>query len=176
MAHPRKLIRTAFADRLKTQLDGGGYRTRAENRVYKSRLAPVSEEELKEDGPAILVYARMEKTDKDKDYGIEGDATFVERELTLVTEAMLLAGDEVDDALDDIAEEMEAAISDFMIPGFESAVIHLRESDIDVITEQMKRPVGAIGLVWTIKYRTNWRPRATANDLDADMQAFLAGK
>ncbi|WP_316205996.1 hypothetical protein [Bradyrhizobium sp. SZCCHNR3058] len=169
MAHPRKLIRAAFADRLKT-------RTRAESRVYKSRLAPVSEEELKEDGPAILVYARMEKADKDKDYGVEGDATYVERELTLVTEAMLVAGDEVDDALDDMAEEMEAAIQDFIVPGFESAVIRLRESDIDVVTEQVKRPIGAIGLVWQIKYWTNWRPRSTANDLGADMEAFLRGE
>ncbi len=169
MAHPRKQIRAAFAERLKG-------RTRADGRVYKSRLAPVSEEELKEDGPAILVYARMEKADKDDDYGVEGDATTVERHLTLVTEAMLVAGDEVDDALDDIAEEMEAAISDFIIPGFESAVVRLRESDIDLVTDQVKRPIGAIGLVWQIRYRTDWRPRATANNLDADMQAFLRGE
>jgi hypothetical protein len=176
MAHPRKLIRAAFTNRLKSSTASGGYRTRAQNRVYKSRLAPVSEEELKEDGPAILVYARMEKTDKDKDYGIDGDASRVERELTLVTEAMLVAGDEVDDALDDLAEEIEAAISDFMIPGFESARIRLTESDIDLVTEQVKRPVGAIGLVWHIVYRTDWRARATANELDASMQDFLAGK
>ncbi|WP_316233656.1 hypothetical protein [Bradyrhizobium sp. SZCCHNPS2010] len=63
---------------------------------------------------------------------------------------------------------MEAAIQDFIVPGFESAVIRLRESDIDVVTEQVKRPIGAIGLVWQIKYWTNWRPRSTANDLGAD--------
>ncbi|BAM87682.1 hypothetical protein S58_16740 [Bradyrhizobium oligotrophicum S58] len=175
MAHPRKLIRAAFVDRLKTALDDGSYRTRAQGRVYKSRLAPISEEELKEDGPAILVYARMEETSKPQDYGVEGDATHVERNLTLVTEAMLLAGNEVDDALDDMAEAMEAAIDGFMIPGFESAQIRLMESDIDVVTEQVKRPVGAIGLIWNIRYRTNWRARASASDQDA-IEAFLRGE
>ncbi|MGJ4995733.1 MULTISPECIES: hypothetical protein [unclassified Bradyrhizobium] len=175
MAHPRKLIRVSFVDRLKNSLPDGSFRTRAQSRVYKSRLAPISEEELKEDGPAILVYARMEETGKPQDYGVEGDATHVERNLTLVTEAMLLAGSEVDDALDDMAEEIEAAIDGFMIPGFESAQIRLIESDIDVVTEQVKRPIGAIGLVWNIKYRTNWRARASANDPDA-LEAFLRGE
>lgn len=175
MPHPRKRIRQAFCNRLAEQV-GDSYRTRAQTRVYGSRLAPVSEEELKEDGPAILVYARMEKYNAEKSYGVEGDATYLERELTIVTEAMLLAGTTVDDALDDIAEEMEAAFEGFVIPGFESARIRLTESDIDVITDQVKRPVGAIGLVWQVIYRTEWRPRATADDIDADMADFLAGK
>ncbi len=177
MAHPRKLIRKAFKDRLATALTDGSFRTRAEGRVYNSRLQPVTEEELKEDGPAILVYARMDKTDKEKDYGPEGDNSVVERELLLVTEAMLVANAlTVDDDLDDMAEEMEAAIQDFMIPGFESAQIRLIEADIDVVTEQVKRPIGAIGLTWKIKYWTTWRPRATANDQNAAMADFLAGR
>lgn len=175
MAHPRKRIRDAFRARLADSVDGE-YRTAAQSRVFASRMAPVSEEELKEDGPAILVYARMEKYNPEKDYGVEGDATYIERELTLVTEAMLLGGDTVDDKLDDIAEQMEAAFEGFVIPGFESARMRLLESDIDVITEQVKRPIGAIGLVWQVIYRTAWRPRATADNLDADMADFLAGR
>lgn len=175
MAHPRKLIREAFRARFAESVDGA-YRTSAEGRVHGSRLAPISEEELKEDGPAILVYARMEKYNPDKDYGPEGDATYIERELTIVSEAMVLGGDTVDDKLDDMAEQMEAAIEGFVIPGFESARIRLVESDIDVITESVKRPIGAIGLVWQVIYRTAWRPRATANDIDASMADFLAGK
>jgi hypothetical protein len=160
MAHPRKQIRTAFKNRLAVALADGGFRTRAQGRIYASRLQPVNEEELKEDGPAILIYARMEKTDKDSDYGVEGDNSLVERELTLVTEAMTIANAlTVDDDLDDMAEEIETAIQDFIIPGFESARIRLIESDIDVVTEQVKRPIGAIGLVWQIKYWT-----ATARD------------
>jgi hypothetical protein len=168
MAHPRKLIRLAFKDRLALPLPDSSFRTAAGSRVYASRLAPVSEDELKEDGPAILVYARMEKYNADKDYGVEGIATNVERELTLVTEAMTLGGETVDDKLDDMAEEMEAALSDFEIPGFETARIRLIESDIDVITEQVKRPVGAIGLVWQIKYRTAWRARSNVDAPDYD--------
>lgn len=102
MAHPRKRIREAFRARLADSVDGE-YRTAAQSRVYASRMAPVNEEELKEDGPAILVYARMEKYNPEKDYGVEGDATYIEREVTLVTEAMLLGGETVDDKLDDIA-------------------------------------------------------------------------
>ncbi|MGX9427986.1 hypothetical protein [Bradyrhizobium sp. LeoA1S1] len=175
MAHPRKLIREAFRARLAENVDGS-YRTAAQGRVYASRMAPVNEEELKEDGAAILVYARMEKYNPEKDYGVEGDATYIERELTIVTEAMLLGGETVDDKLDDIAEQMEAAVEGFVIPGFESARIRLTESDIDVITEQVKRPIGAIGLVWQVIYRTKWRPRATAENYDAAMADFLAGK
>jgi len=177
MAHPRRLIRTAFRDLLATPSAGGEFHTRAQGRVYASRLQPVTEEELKEDGPAILVYARMDKTDKDSDYGPDGDNSLVERELILVTEGMMVANSlTVDDDLDDFAQEMETAIQDFMIPGLESAVIRLIEADIDVVTEQVKRPIGAIGLVWKVRYWTAWRPRATANDPDAAMADFLAGR
>jgi hypothetical protein len=176
MAHPRKVIRQAVRDRLAQTVAPGVYRTAAQNRVYASRLAPVSEEELREDGPAILIYARMEKSHAEKDYGIQGDATTVERELLLVTEAMLLGGDTVDDRLDDIAEEMEAAFNDFVIPGCESARIRLIESDIDLVTENVKRPIGCIGLVWQINYRTEWRARSNIDNFDQSMADFLAGR
>lgn len=175
MINPRKLIRQAFVGRLKTPLEGGGYRTAAQGRIYDSRLTPISEEELQEDGPAILVYSRMEKYHADKDYGPEGHATTLCRELHLVTEAMVTGGSKVDDVLDDIAQEMEEALSDFDIPGFESARIRLTQSDIDVITEQVKRPIGAIGLVWEIIYRTTWRPRSSIDNIDQSIADFLAG-
>jgi hypothetical protein len=176
MAHPRKRIRTAFKTRLASVLADGAYWTRAQGRVHTSRIQPVHVDELHEDGPVVLIYSRMEKTDKDENYGTEGDATYVERKILMVTEGMLIANElTVDDDLDDFAQEMEDAVAGFTIPGYESARIRLLETDIDVITEQVERPVGAIGLTWEIIYRTEWRPRASANNIDA-VQDWLDGK
>jgi hypothetical protein len=173
--HPRKIIRQAFKDRLIKPRADGTFRTRAENRIFPSRMASVTHDELKEDGPCILIYARMEKQHADKDFGPQGDATYIERELILVTEAMLLANDDIDDKLDDIAIEIEAAINDFVVPGVENARIRLIESDIDMVHENVMQPIGCIGLVWQINYRTEWRARPGIDNIAQPIDAFLAG-
>lgn len=151
--HPRTLIRNAFADRLKTAVDGV-FPTAAAARVYPSRTAPVLARgaEL----PAIMVYARDERINAESGYNTEAEDGWSERTLTLETVGVVI-GEEVDSKLDDLALEMEAALESFVIEGKESARIRLVESDIDVVTENTTRPVGLITLVWKVEYRHDWR-------------------
>jgi len=149
--HPRRVIREAFRARLIAAATG------AAERVYNSRIAPIGDDA--DELPAILIYAREEKIDPQKGFGIEGEDTYTERELRLVTEAIVRGGETVDDRLDDLAEQMEAALDDWDVPGFESARVRLIESDIDIVTEHVRFPIGAIGLLWLVTYRAKWRPR-----------------
>ncbi|WP_311276167.1 hypothetical protein [Methylobacterium sp. WCS2018Hpa-22] len=157
MTHPRKVIRKAFTERLRTPVDGV-YRTAAGSRIFPSRIAPVAlddDDEL----PAILIYTRTEDRDPEKDYGAEAEDTFARAKLKIVVEALVRGGETVDDKLDDIAEQIEAALEDWDIPGFEAACVRLGDTDVDVITEGVRRPVGAIGLTWHVTYDRPWRVR-----------------
>jgi hypothetical protein len=176
MASARKAIRHAFCDRLATPLPDGTFRTQAQARIHPSVVTPIDSEELAEDGPQILIYSRMEKSDPAKDFGIQGDATWFERHLVIIAEVFAVGNDNVDDLLDDIAEEIEQAFSAFLIPGHESAKIRLSETDHDVITDQVKQPIWSVGLSWLVTYRSPWRPRATADDGKSTIDAWLNGQ
>lgn len=152
MTHPRTLIRRAVTARL---VASG---TAAADRVYASRLAPIDTDD-NDELPAILVYARDDRRDPKTDYGIDAEDSRVTSHLYLVTEAVIRANDDVDDKVDDLAEEIEAALDDWEIPGFEGATIRLEDTDIDVVKEQVRRPVAAIGLTWVISYDRPWRVR-----------------
>jgi hypothetical protein len=146
--HPRKAIRKAFEARLKSQ------DTAAQTRVYSGRVAPVSEEELYEDGPAILIYTREQKS---YEYAVDGEDSQFKSCLYIVTEGMVAGGETVDDALDDLAEQIEAAFDNWDIPGHESAKIRMHESAIDLVTETFRRPIGAVGITWEITFMSPWR-------------------
>lgn len=144
----RKAIRAAFKTRLLGQ-------TRAQARVFTSRFAPINPDDP-QDLPAILIYGREEK---DYEHAVENEDTWKRRNLYVVTEAMMRAGDDVDDKLDDFAAEFETLIDDWVIPGFESADVRLFHTEIDITTESFKFPVGVVGLTWHVAYRTPWRVR-----------------
>ena len=152
MTHPRTLIRRAFLERLKAAGTDAG------TRVYASRVAPIDMDDPSE-LPCILIYARDDKRNPDTDYGPEGEDSWVRSQLHLVVEGMAKANREVDNVLDALAEQIEAALDDWDIPGFEGACVRLAETDIDVITEGMRVPFGAIGLVWRVDYMRPWRVR-----------------
>jgi hypothetical protein len=152
MTAARKAIRAAFKTRLATPDDHGVYPTPAEDRVYTSRIAPITDDDL----PAIMIYAREEKG---YSTAVDGEDGWMKRELHLVVDSMVKGGESVDDALDDMAEVVESLLTDWEIPGFESANIVLHESDIDLVTEGVRRPIGTIGLTFVVTYRTPWRVR-----------------
>lgn len=164
--HPRRAIREAFRTRLIASVTG------AESRVYNSRIAPIGD---KDDIPAILIYARDEKIDAEKGFAVTGEGGYTERVLRLVTEGIVRGGETVDDALDDLAEQMEAALDDWDVPGFESARVRLIETDIDVVTDAVKFPLGAVGLLWQIKYRALWRPSPPEGPLPDTVDRILWG-
>ena len=167
MTHPRKAIRNAVRDRLGTANAAGVFPTAAKDTVFASRIAPVTDD----DYPAILIYSR-----EDKNYSEPIDEAMAWRKSTLmlVVQGMVRALDNVDDKLDDLSEEIETAIDGWAIPGFESAEITLIESDVDVVTEGVRKPIGAIGLTYSIVYRAP-RERSPSTTAADDTEAFLNG-
>ncbi|GJD31497.1 hypothetical protein PMNALOAF_2756 [Methylobacterium adhaesivum] len=167
MTHPRKLLRHAIRNRLKTAV-GGTYPTAADDKVFASRIAPIADD----DYPAILIYTREEK-----DYSEPIDDSLAWRKATLsvVIEGLLRAGESVDDKLDDLAEQIEGALDGWSIPGFEGANMTLHETDIDLVTENVRKPVGAIGLTYAVTYRARKIVQAAGripNDVDAILNGY----
>lgn len=147
--HPRKAIRLAICDRLKG-------RTAARGRVYASQVAPVDtgdDDEL----PAILVYSRVDKLDPDTSYGADGTLSHAQSDLRVVVAGLVRGGETVDDDLDDLAGEIEAALDDWDIPGFENARLRLGDTEIDVVAEGVERPIGVVDMLWQVKYFRPWR-------------------
>jgi hypothetical protein len=175
MASARKLIRKAFVDRLATPGADGSYLTGSQGRVASSVVAPTDADELAEDGPQTIIYTRMEKSDPHKDFPAQGDGAWFYRHLNVIIETFTVGSENIDDTLDDIAQEIEDAFGDWLIPGFESATMRLIETDHDVITEQVSRPIWAVGLTWLVTYKSPWRPRANIDNYDQTTADFLAG-
>lgn len=146
MTHPRKLIRKAIRDRLGVAREDGTFPTMAGESVFASRIANVTDDEY----PAILIYTREEGK-----YSEPVDDSLLWRKATLsvVIEGLVRAGETVDDKLDDLAEQVEDALDGWTIPGFESANLTLTGTDIDLVTENVRRPIGAVGLSFDVTYR-----------------------
>jgi len=162
--HGRKAIREAFRQRLIG-------RTAAEDRVFASRLAPIRVGMLEDEGPALLIYVRGETIDP-ADYSITGEDGVARRRLEVTIEGVAIGSQTVDDVLDDLANEIEAALEDWDIPGYEAADPRLVESEIDV-SEAFERPVGSCALTYVLNYYTPFRvrdPGTTPDDLFAEIQ------
>ena len=148
--HRRTEIRGAVAAALLNQTD-------AQDRVYKSRLAPITTDSLKEDGPALMVYVRSEKIDAEA-YPVSGAEGAVERVLMFTVEAVVRASEDVDDQLDAMGLQVEAILEDFEVPGFGVAEARLMQTEID-ISDAFDVPTGSIALTYAFKYQTAYRDR-----------------
>src|SRR5882724_2800579 len=101
MAHPRKLIRHAAVATLVAANTAAGARVKA------TRVEPNKKSEL----PALAVYTLGEQTDKDSEM-------FAPRELTRDLKLEITGwvshtdADPADDKMDDLAEQIEAAMDD----------------------------------------------------------------
>lgn len=96
MAHQRKLIRQAV-----TALLIGA--TAAGARVFPSRVLPLRTPEL----PTIAVYTADESVEEGSRQSAPRE---LERLVSVVVEAWVAPADDVDDAMDDIAEQIEVAL------------------------------------------------------------------
>lgn len=138
MAHQRKLIREAVIARLK---QAG---TAAEDRIFGSRVRSIKEKEL----PCILVYTKQESAE----VSIEAPREF-KRDLTVTLE-LIVQGDtetDVDDALDDLAEQVEYAIFREETFGGVVSDVLLGETEIEILSEG-ERPVGGAKISLTMPY------------------------
>ena len=146
MSHPRTAIRDALVDRLKTKVDDV-FLTDAGNKIYGSRSKPLFDQFL----PAILIYARNENILEEK-FTTDGFGA-TKRELDIAFEAVILGDDEVDNALDNIAGQIEDAFDGWEMPTRKSDILKLKSTEIDISIDGSKI-YGAVRLTYTITYYT----------------------
>lgn len=139
MAHPRKLIRHAFA----TLLIGAN--TAAGTRVDTTRVEPQTEQEL----PAISVYTLSDD--------VAGESsTEDEHELHLEVVAQVAHTDSnpCDDRMDDLAEQIEAAVVADPYLGGKASQITLKGTVMEVVEVDGRSDptVGIVVLTYSVKY------------------------
>jgi hypothetical protein len=147
MNHPRTAIRNALVDRLKTKVDDA-FLTDAEDRIYGSRSKPLFDQFL----PAILIYARNESILEER-FTTDGHGA-TKRELDLAIEAVVLGNEEIDNALDNIAAQIELAFDGWEMPNRKSNIMKLKSTEIDISIDGSKI-YGAVKLNYTITYHTS---------------------
>jgi hypothetical protein len=144
MAHPRKLIRHAVRDLLIAA------NTAAGSRVTGTRVDQHKKGQL----PALSVYTLTDPVDED-------NSTEVEElhELELEIAGWVAHTDTVpaDDAMDDLAEQVEAAMNADPFIGGKAAEVKLTGTVMEVVEVDGRSDpvVGIIVLSYTVKYRTD---------------------
>lgn len=155
--HPRTHIRATIAARLKAERAPGQPWTLAGPRVCTSRARPIDE---RTELPLILIYTPDEKIDADS-YPPAGADGLVKRTLDVLVEAVVRALDDVDDVLDTLAGQIEAALEWLDIPDLATAPLRLMSTEIDVATEG-RLPLGGVRLAYEVTYYAPWRPEPAA--------------
>lgn len=127
--HQRQAIREAVV----AALSG---RTAAETRVYPTREVPWKRAEL----PGIAVYSLEEERDQGK---------FKVQVAVLLIVSLT---EKVDDALDDLALEVEALMAADVTLGKSAMASRYQGMQVE-ITEEQGRPVGAMRLLYEVWYQ-----------------------
>ncbi len=150
--HQRTAIRYAVVERLSGA-------TSAETRVYATRDVPFRKGDL----PAIAVYTLQEDVDGDSVNTAPRELT---RRMALVIEGLVAPapGQNVDDALDDLALEIETVMHADPYLGDAAADCVLDESSMEVL-EVGDRLMGQIVLTYAVTYQT-LAPEAPSNVAD----------
>jgi hypothetical protein len=148
--HPRRVIRNGIAERI---IQAG---TALGDRVFPSREIPAAVKTLLAEGPICIVYTRSEHI-KPEDYPASGFDSGVRRTLEIAVEITATGSTLVDDALDDLAEEVEALLENWEPQGMPTAEIRLVSTQIDS-TDEFEQPLGGALLMFEAKY---WRAYRT---------------
>ena len=135
MSHARQQIREAVATLVTGLTTTGG-------NVFQSRVYRLQASEL----PALLVYTNSETVERSH------MTSGLVRELTLRVEGIAKALVNIDDTLDTIGAEVEAALGGQEPAGVEDLV--LQSADV-TINGEGEQQVGAIVMDYLVRYRTN---------------------
>jgi len=146
MSHPRAAIRQALVDKLKTKVDDT-FPTDAGDKIYGSRTKPLFDQLL----PAILVYTRNENILEER-FTTDGFGA-TKRELDVAFEAVMVGNEQLDDALDNIAEQIEFAFDGWEMSTRKADVMKLKSTEIDMSVDGSK-VYGAVRLTYSIIYYT----------------------
>jgi hypothetical protein len=140
MAHQRQLIREA----VRAQLLG---KTAAAARVHETRMVPWRQVEL----PALSVYALSERIDADSQKTAPRELT---RTLKLRVVGVVRFKDNIDDALDELALQVERALD--ADPNFGGTAFDSILSDVELgVDEESGKPLGVLEMTYTVTYHTD---------------------
>lgn len=163
MAHPRKVIRHAVV----TLLTGA---TAAGTRVHSTRIEPIKKTLL----PAIAVYALGEPVRPDSDGTAPREIT---RDVKVEIAGWVAHSDalSVDDAMDDLAEQIEAAMDVDPYLGGAAGDSILENTEMEVANDG-ERLIGIVALTYSVTYRTTPAEPADPDDfLTADVTTQVGG-
>lgn len=138
MAHQRKTIRYAITSALMGETAAGA-------RVYPTRVLPYQIRLL----PVIAVYVLDEDSDAQSTAPRE-----LFRSLKVRIECLVAPGPNVDDSIDDLAEEVEAAMNADQYFGGACVDSELKSTAIESI-EDGDREIGFVALDYLVTYRTD---------------------
>jgi hypothetical protein len=161
MTHPRTQIRAAIVARLSQNLTPppaqgqqpgpATYPTVAGPRVYSGRLMPIEEPEL----PAIVVHTREPEEIASRS---TSKWNGFERRRCLVTVVCIAQSfDDIDEDLDNMAGQVEAALQGLTILGFESSELDLADTRSDDPEFDGSLTTGATRLRYECVYMTSYR-------------------
>jgi hypothetical protein len=167
MAHPRKEIRHAVVALLTNA-------TAADARVQGTRVEPHKKSQL----PAISVYTLREPVDQDASAGTA--PLELTRDVKVEITGWVAHSDElpVDDAMDDLAEEIEAAMDADRYLGGKAGDSILEETVMQVLEEDGRSDplIGIVTLTYSVTYRTSPAAPSDLEDfLSVDAKHRIAG-
>ena len=146
MTHARQQIRERVA------VDVTGLTTTG-SRVYQSRIYNLEKTDL----PCLLVYSKNEDSERDTFRGTNG----LSRNLSIVIEGYQKGATNLDDSLDTIAEEVEAALgADPTLNGL-AKDSSIASTDIEY-TGDGETPIGLVRMTFNVNYRTTTTAPGTA--------------
>lgn len=142
MPHARKQIRDAVVG-LVTDLATTG------SRVYPSRIYSLSEDDL----PSVSVFTVDAGNDEVVERITMGTPPRFHRRCPLIIEGHALVSENVDDTLDQIALEIEVAMSASLIVGSRTLPAQLQSTSKEFISDAEDQ-IGIVRLLYTVPYVT----------------------
>jgi hypothetical protein len=148
MPHVREQIRDAAV----TACTG---LTTTTTHVYPERLYQLRATDL----PGLRIYCGAEQVEPDRLGAVHGQS----RDMELIVEGIARATADLDETLDDIAAEVEAALAADVTLGGKCKFLHLAGIDDPEQSDETDQPAGLVRLKFRVQYRTlNTTPTATA--------------
>lgn len=140
MAHQRQVIRAAVLALLLNA-------TAAEARVHATRVLPYQASQVL---PVIAIYTPDEDVDDDSWSTAPLELT---RNLSLIIEGWVSPGENADNAMDDLAKEIEDAMDSDLYLGGAIAKRKLVKTETEVL-EESDRQLGWFAMTYEVTYRT----------------------
>lgn len=148
MPHVREQIRDAAV----TACTG---LTTTSTRVYRERLYQLRGADL----PGLRIYCGAEQVEPDR----LGASHGLQRDMELIVEGLAKATSDLDETLDDICAEVEAALCADITLGGKAKLLYLSAIDDPEQSDESDQPTGLVRLRFRVQYRTlNTTPTATA--------------